>query len=333
VLIDMLESVSAALVEPDLVVSWVRKHTHIVSAMSIDMESASHSKFESFIKDVNIRETERSPSRIFTVYENKSLSSKDEMTLTSKVSSVSNMDMELNEVSSEKELLIHVSHRHEISVQGAVKSQSIAHSSCRIHHHRVRVDSNLLSDSHVSHLINRRLDDFSSLHIDVESGLTAEISHAHQLVLELGTSHLHHHVSSSSVLLSSEQKMLVDVLELEDTTLVEPELEVSWVRNHAHEGTALALNMETTHHTLLESFFMGFKVRKTEGAELRHNHISVNIDKSSSGEDHVTVSLELTETIDVDVEFDTVAAEHEFFVFSHGHELSINLNVVSHSVY
>ena len=46
--------------------------------------------------------------------------------------------------------------------------------------------------------------------------------------------------------------MLVNVLELEDTTLVKPKLELSWVRNKTHVWSAGTMNMEATHHSLFE---------------------------------------------------------------------------------
>mmetsp|Transcript_61904 Transcript_61904/g.85342 ORF Transcript_61904/g.85342 Transcript_61904/m.85342 type:complete len:241 (+) Transcript_61904:1324-2046(+) len=115
-LVDVLESISTSLIKPNLEMCWMRKKTCIISAMTINVESAHHTKFESFIEDMNIRKTERSPVRILTVDKNKSLCGKNKMSFTSKVTSSINMNMELNEVSSKNKFFIHISNRHELCI-------------------------------------------------------------------------------------------------------------------------------------------------------------------------------------------------------------------------
>jgi len=119
--VNVLESESTTLVEPNLEVSGVRKKTSIISAVSINVEATSHTLFESFIENKEVREGPGLPDRVLTVNKNESLGGKDQVTLALEVSSSSYMDVEFDEVSSEDKFFVSVLDWHELGIHRSIK--------------------------------------------------------------------------------------------------------------------------------------------------------------------------------------------------------------------
>mmetsp|Transcript_17489 Transcript_17489/g.12517 ORF Transcript_17489/g.12517 Transcript_17489/m.12517 type:complete len:210 (-) Transcript_17489:47-676(-) len=151
--IKMLESISSTLLEPDFEVSGMRQQSTVVSAVSINMESSHHTQLEFFIEDVDVRETERFPhdhGRV-SVDNDKSLCSKAKMSVASEISTTSYMNVEFDVVSSDEELFVHISDRHELSIYATIKSHSITHLLLLHSHSRVWLHHRL------SHRLGHRL--------------------------------------------------------------------------------------------------------------------------------------------------------------------------------
>jgi len=76
-LINVLESKSTTLIEPNFKVSRVLNQSHIIFTVSINVESTSPTFFKSFVEGKNKRERPSLPKRVLSVDNNKSLSCKD----------------------------------------------------------------------------------------------------------------------------------------------------------------------------------------------------------------------------------------------------------------
>mmetsp|Transcript_17487 Transcript_17487/g.12514 ORF Transcript_17487/g.12514 Transcript_17487/m.12514 type:complete len:289 (+) Transcript_17487:327-1193(+) len=123
-LVEVLEYKSTAHIEPELELSLVGDQAHERSTVSINVEATGHSLFELFIVGFSERETERFEFRHLevSVHKDKSLGGEDEMTLTLELSKSSNVDFVFNTISSHDKLFIHVSDRHEFSINFNVVS-------------------------------------------------------------------------------------------------------------------------------------------------------------------------------------------------------------------
>jgi len=169
--------------------------------MSIDMEATGHTKFESFVKDMDVRKTEGSPDRVFTVYKNQSLCSENKVTLSSEISTASDVNVEFNKVSSEDELFVHISDWHEFSIQRTIKSEEINQNGVfgSLNSHSI---SNLHSWSRLHHrLLHHGLLHWHRLSIHEEDSLFLAGTKSVASLNKHRLSHLSHHGTEFNSLL------------------------------------------------------------------------------------------------------------------------------------
>lgn len=145
------------------------------------------------------------------------------MTSSTEVTTVSHMDVEFNEVSSENKLLVHISYWHKLSIKSAVNSQSIKHLLLLylLLHHHLLLHYWLL---HHHWLLHHRswLNEENLFFI----ARTESIEGVHELRLL----HLNNNSIEVKTFLCSTHNMSVGVLEAKAATLVEPYLEMGIVR-------------------------------------------------------------------------------------------------------
>lgn len=164
------------------------------------------------------------------------------MTVATEMTLIFNMDMEFDKVSSKHELFIHVSNWKEITVKSTIESQSIKH--LLLHH--LLLYHNLFLD--YRNWLHFHKEDFFLV-----AGAKFIAALNKHWVLEFN----HNVTECKTVVSSSSQNMFVNVLESKCSSLVEPYLEMSVVRENTIIVSAPAVYVESTSHSFFELFVKG----------------------------------------------------------------------------